>query len=100
MILRTLELLKEQDLSCGLSVMFSAQEETGERGAMIAGYQLKPDIAVALDVSFAHTPDADETKCGKMGNGPDDRHGAVAGPEDFTEICPLAQQNRSLIKPK
>lgn len=69
-ILRTLELLQDEKLDCGLSVMFTTQEETGERGAEIAGYRLKPDIAVALDVSFAHTPDADEYKCGKMGKGP------------------------------
>lgn len=69
-ILRVLELLKEQQLFCGLSVLFSAQEETGERGATIAGYQLNPDIAIALDVSFALTHDANEFKCGRMGKGP------------------------------
>ncbi|MBC8609935.1 Putative aminopeptidase ysdC [uncultured Ruminococcus sp.] len=93
-ILRTLELLKGQDLSCGLSVMFSAQEETGERGAMIAGYQLKPDIAVALDVSFAHTPDADETKCGKMGAGPMIGMAPTLDRELSQRFVTLAQQNQ------
>lgn len=68
-LLRALELLKGKKLNCGLSVLFSAQEETGERGAAIAGYGLNPDIGIAVDVSFAHTPDADEDKCGKLGKG-------------------------------
>jgi putative aminopeptidase FrvX len=68
-ILEVLQRIQNMPLSCGLSILFSSQEETGEKGAQIAGYRMKPDIAVALDVSFAHTPDADEYKCGKMGNG-------------------------------
>lgn len=69
-ILRALELLQGRELSCGISVLFSSQEETGERGAKVAGYRMQPDLAVALDVSFAHTPDADEYRCGKLGKGP------------------------------
>lgn len=68
-ILEVLQRLQGKELHCGLSVLFSSQEETGEKGARIAGYRMKPDLAVALDVSFAHTPDADEYKCGKMGKG-------------------------------
>lgn len=68
-ILMALEQIRGKTLSCGVSVLFSAQEETGERGAAIAGYALDPDIAISIDVSFAHTPDAPEHRCGKMGNG-------------------------------
>lgn len=68
-ILRALDLLKGKELPCGLTVLFSSQEETGEKGAEMASYRIAPDIAVAVDVSFAATPDATEHKCGKMGNG-------------------------------
>lgn len=68
-ILKALDILKEEDLDIGLSVLFSSQEETGEQGATIAGYNINPDIVVAIDVSFAYTPDADEFKCGKMSKG-------------------------------
>ncbi len=61
--------LSGDGLPYGLTVLFSSQEETGEIGAKIGGYTLHPDIAIALDVSFAHTPDANEFKCGKMGKG-------------------------------
>lgn len=69
-ILYALELLKDRELNCGLSVLFSSQEELGLRGATIGSYLLKPDIAVSVDVSFGYTSDAPEHKCGKMGEGP------------------------------
>ena len=68
-ILCALEQLKGEVLPCSLSVVFSAQEEIGERGAKIAAYEINPDIAIAVDVSFAYTADDVEYKCGKMGEG-------------------------------
>lgn len=68
-IICALEQLKGEDLPCSLSVVFSAQEEVGERGAKIAAYEINPDIAIAVDVSFAYTADDVEYKCGKMGEG-------------------------------
>lgn len=50
--------------------VFTVQEEIGLRGAKTAAYQLKPDIAIALDVTATgDTPEANlmEVKCG---NGP------------------------------
>lgn len=69
-ILYALELLKDTELSCGLTTVFSAQEELGERGAMIAAYDIDPAVAIAVDVSFAYTKGECEYKCGKIGKGP------------------------------
>lgn len=68
-LLRAAELLKNEKLNCSYTVMFSSQEEVGERGAKIGVYDVDPDIAIAVDVSFALTPDDSELKCGKMGKG-------------------------------
>ncbi len=68
-ILYALELLKNKELPCRLSVLFSSQEETGEIGAANAAYSLNPDIAIAVDVSFAMAHGDDSVKCGKMGGG-------------------------------
>ncbi len=70
-ILYMLEILKNdiENLSCSFTVLFSSQEELGERGAMIMAYEINPDIAIAVDVSFALTADDSEEKCGKMGKG-------------------------------
>ena len=44
-------------------------EELGMRGSKTAAYGINPDAAVVVDVSFAHTPDADKSSCGTLGGG-------------------------------
>ncbi len=68
-ILHALEIIKSNKLDYELTVMFSTQEELGERGAKIGVFDIDPDIALAVDVSFALTADDSEIKCGKMGKG-------------------------------
>lgn len=69
-ILRTLELLQEVSTAYNVTIIFSSQEELGERGAKIGAYELDPDIAIAVDVSFAYSQAEDENKCGYLGKGP------------------------------
>lgn len=69
-VLHCLDLLRESLLPCDLAVAFCVQEELGTRGAGTAAFGLAPDAALAVDVSFARTPDADPSKCGVMGRGP------------------------------
>ena len=61
---------KLDGLGCSLSVVFSSQEETGERGAKTSAYKVNPDMAIAVDVSFAKSEGESKYKCGKMGKGP------------------------------
>ncbi|NLZ46831.1 MAG: M42 family metallopeptidase, partial [Clostridiales bacterium] len=68
-ILLALDMIKGKDLPFNISVLFSAQEETGERGAKIGSFKIKPDYAIVVDVSFALTSDDSEYKCGKLGKG-------------------------------
>lgn len=68
-ILYALDKIKEKDLPFSVSVLFSSQEETGERGAKTGGYEINPDIAIAVDVSFAFTSEDSEYKCGKLQEG-------------------------------
>lgn len=69
-VLYALELLKGTELSCSFTVLFSTQEELGERGAKIAAFEIDPDIALAVDVSFAWCMGDKEHECGKLGQGP------------------------------
>lgn len=69
-ILYSLELLKNEKTDCSFSIVFSSQEELGERGAKIAAFDIDPDIALAVDVSFAYCIGDKEYECGKMGQGP------------------------------
>ncbi|MBR2283358.1 MAG: M42 family peptidase [Ruminococcus sp.] len=69
-ILYAVSLLRENAPECGYGVVFSVQEELGERGARLAAYSLKPDIAIAVDVSFGLAPGEKAEKCGILGKGP------------------------------
>lgn len=69
-VLYALELLGGEETDCSFSVVFSTQEELGERGAKIAAYEINPDAAIAVDVSFAYTSGDREEQCGIMGKGP------------------------------
>ena len=69
-ILYCLSLVHDEQLPCTCSVLFSTQEEMGERGAVIGAYAIHPDIAIAVDVSFAMAHGEDPSKCGNMGEGP------------------------------
>lgn len=68
-ILYALELLKDKKTAYNVTVVFSAQEELGERGAKIGAFEINPDIALAVDVSFAYAQGEDEQKCGYLGKG-------------------------------
>lgn len=57
-ILYALEKLKETALAVDLAVLISVQEETSSLGAIAGGYSLRPDYAIAVDVTHAKSPDA------------------------------------------
>ena len=69
-ILYMISLIGEENIDCSFSVLFSSQEEIGERGAKIAWFEIEPDFAIAVDVTFAKTADEDPYKCGNMDGGP------------------------------
>ena len=69
-ILEALRILSGEELSVNIAVQFSGCEETGGQGAKIAGFRHAPDLAVAVDVSFAHSPGCKKERCGKLGGGP------------------------------
>lgn len=66
-ILDTVDILSES--GCSFTVLLSAQEEIGERGACIGGYEINPDIAIEFDVSFALCGGEKASKCGRLGEG-------------------------------
>jgi putative aminopeptidase FrvX len=48
----------------------TVQEETGLMGAQTAAYKIAPDIAIALDVTFASQPGVTEDESCELGGGP------------------------------
>ncbi|MCM1525256.1 MAG: M42 family peptidase [Ruminococcus sp.] len=70
-VIQAVDLLNGEygSLPYSFSVMFSAQEELGERGACIGAFDEAPDIAVAVDVSFAVCGGEKPEKCGELAKG-------------------------------
>lgn len=62
--------LPEDALPCQVTIVFSAQEERGSRGARLAAMGEKPDIAIAVDVTFAMSPGEKKYGCMELGKGP------------------------------
>jgi endoglucanase len=73
-ILYALHLLKRNrsELPWRVAVSFSVQEEVGCRGASVTAFNLEPDYAIAVDVSYGMSPgcSSEAHKCGTLGKGP------------------------------
>lgn len=69
-ILEALEILKNKELPCGLTAVFSTREETGGQGAGAAAFAVAPTEAIEIDVGFGKTPDTTEINSKAMKKGP------------------------------
>jgi len=59
-LMETLRRLK--NCSCELYAVFTVQEEVGLRGAKVSGFEISPDIAIAIDVTLSGDyPDSPHT---------------------------------------
>jgi putative aminopeptidase FrvX len=65
-----LKLLDKRRHEWDVWAVATAQEEETLGGAMTSGYQLRPTLAVVLDVTYAKSPGAPEHLCFEMNKGP------------------------------
>ena len=66
-LLETMRRLKEP--SCEVYAVFTVQEEVGLRGAKVSGFEIQPDVALAVDVTLSGDhPDASSTPA-ELGKG-------------------------------
>ncbi len=68
-LIKCAQLLKDKELPCRVSFVFSSQEETGELGAGTSAFSLAPDEAIAVDVGFAAQEGVPAEKSGRLGCG-------------------------------
>ena len=64
-----LKALKDVELDVDLYVGVSVQEEVGLRGARTSTYKVKPDIAIAIDVSMSYDVPGSSKGESKLGKG-------------------------------
>ncbi len=59
-LLRVMQMLYGTELNADVYAVCAVQEEVGGRGAKTAAYSINPDMAIAVDVTHAITPDNSE----------------------------------------
>lgn len=93
-IFAALDLIKGKKLAYDLAVCFTAQEETGERGAKQTAFRIQPDEAIAVDVSFGRTPDSDPKDTAELGSGVMIGFSAVLDKKMSNSLRELAVRNK------
>ena len=64
-----IDAVQKRDLVGDVYFLFSAYEETGMTGARVAGFGIRPDYALVLDVTHAETPDTKDIGLPAFGSG-------------------------------
>ena len=68
-VLELAKRLSGKKLPFNVSFLLSDAEELGLRGAKTAAFDISPDEAIAVDVSFGNAPDVSPDDCGKLSDG-------------------------------
>lgn len=76
----------------------TTQEEVGIRGATTSAYTLNPDLAVAIDVTHASTPDTKGQVTIELGKGPTVAMGPNIHPAIYRHFSETAQEHRLPIQ--
>lgn len=85
------------NLKCLVVGVATIQEENGIYGARIAVEKVKPDMAIAIDVTHAtDSPGISKEKCGdvKLGNGPSINIGSTSHKKLNSVLIDMAENNR------
>jgi endoglucanase len=85
--------LKGVEIDNTVYFVASVQEEVGCKGALCATYDIRPDIAIALDVTHGISPDVAEPKGNKLGDGPVIDRGPNIHPKVFSSLKQCAADN-------
>lgn len=99
-VLRCLELIKDKNLNCKISVMFSVQEETGGSGAQAGAFAANADEAIAVDVSFASAPGVSGEKYAALGGGTMIGYGPSLDYTMSRKLAEIAENKEILNQPE
>lgn len=77
-----------------ITIVCSAQEETGGTGAICAAFNIDGDLSLSVDVSFARTPDSNPKECGKMNGGAMIGFSPILSREYSEMLVEIAKENK------
>ncbi|MCL6453829.1 MAG: M42 family peptidase [Alicyclobacillus sp.] len=92
-VLECLEYLRQLRHEADVYAAASVQEEAGIRGAVTLGYGVQPDIAIAVDVTFADMPGQAPDVGFELGGGPVITFGPNIHPKVFQGLRDTAVAN-------
>jgi endoglucanase len=92
--------LKGKNVKSSVYSVATVQEEVGLRGAKTSAYGIDPDVAFAVDVTFANTPDSNKKQTGEieLGKGPVVTRGANFNPKLHKLIKKVAKAQKIKIQ--
>lgn len=88
-----LKALEYTNTSNEITLVCSAQEETGGTGATCASFNIDADLSLLVDVSFALTPDSNPKECGKMNGGAMIGYSPILSREYSDLLVEIAKEN-------
>jgi putative aminopeptidase FrvX len=94
-VLEALRLLSEGRPQASVAAVATVQEEIGLSGAMVAAFSFDPQVAIAVDVTFATDhPQSDKQQHGdvKLGGGPVLSRGSANSPLVFRRLVEVADR--------
>jgi endoglucanase len=68
-IMAAKKIIAENSSKYNVVLLFSSCEEVNERGAIISSFNINPDIAIIVDVTFAYSHGEEKDMVGEMGKG-------------------------------
>lgn len=88
-----LDELQHREHRWDVMAVATVQEEVGTRGATVAAYQIEPDVAIALDVTFGAQPGVGESDGAfKLGSGPAISLGPNFHPRLYDKLLEVARE--------
>lgn len=87
-----LEELQNFNLAWNVWAVATVQEEETLLGARTSTFEIKPDLAVAVDVTFAKGPGASDHRCFHLGKGPTIGLGSNIHPALYTRFKQCAEE--------
>ena len=91
-LVRTMELLKDEALPLDVVVLGSTQEEYTGVGAKTGAFNMMPDEAIVVDVSFATQQDVGEDESAALGSGPMIGVGPVMNQRMYKKLQKIARE--------